>query len=164
MIAFHFERADVVPAAWIPFFYAVAMGTDALAALLFGRLFDRVGIAVLILVSALSAFFAPLVFLGGFTLALVGMALWGVGMGAQESIMRAAVADMVSADRRGAAYGVLNAGYGLSWFLGSALMGILYDRALGALVGFSVVMQLASIPVFFMVVAQLRRARATPRP
>ena len=38
--------------------------------------------------------FAPLVF-RRFHFALVGMALWGMGMGAQESIMRAAIADMV---------------------------------------------------------------------
>ena len=60
-------------------------------------------------------------------MALVGMALWGVGMGAQESIMRAAIAEMVPMDKRSTAYGIFNAGFGLFWFLGSALMGILYD-------------------------------------
>ena len=37
------------------------MGVDALAALLFGWLFDRIGMATMMIVAALSAFFAPLV-------------------------------------------------------------------------------------------------------
>src|SRR3990172_5388713 len=89
LIAYHFKKASVASDNWIPIFYAVAMGVDALSALLFGRLFDRVGVSILVVVSLLSTLFAPLVFLGNFYLAIVGMALWGVGMGAQESIMRA---------------------------------------------------------------------------
>jgi MFS-type transporter involved in bile tolerance (Atg22 family) len=69
-------------------------------------------------------------------------------MGAQESIMRAAIANMIPANKRGSAYGVFNAGYGLFWFLGSALMGIFYDISIPALIAFSVVTQLASIPFF----------------
>jgi len=151
LIAFHFKKVSTVPDNWIPIFYAVAMGIDALAALLFGHLFDRIGISVLIVVSLLSSFFAPMVFLGNFHSALAGMALWGVGMGAQESIMRAAVARMVPMNKRGSAYGIFNAGYGIFWFLGSALLGILYDASLLSLVVFSVAVQLASIPLFLSV-------------
>ncbi len=79
------------------------------------------------------------------------MVLWGIGMGAQESIMRAAVAGMVSMDRRGSAYGIFNTGYGIFWFLGSALMGILYDISIPSLIVFSVVAQLASIPLLLLV-------------
>lgn len=155
LIAFHFEKTGSVPGPWIPLLYAVAMGVDALAALLFGRWFDRVGLRVLMLVALLSALFAPLVFLGGFASALAGMALWGVGMGAQESILRAAVGDMVARDRRGSAYGIFNTGYGLFWFLGSALMGVLYDVSLPGLIAFSVTAQLASIPLFYAVARRL---------
>ncbi|NPV89567.1 MAG: MFS transporter [Firmicutes bacterium] len=147
LISFHFQKTAIVSENWIPTFYAVAMGVDAIAALIFGKLFDKLGIPTLAIVSVFSALFAPLVFLGGFNLALLGMALWGVGMGAQESIMRAAVAGMVPANRRGTAYGVFNTGYGLFWFLGSAFMGILYDVSLPALIIFSMVMQLVSIPI-----------------
>jgi len=148
LIAYHFQRIGSVPQNWIPVFYAVAMGVDAIAALVFGRLFDRKGISVLVVVSLVSSLFAPLAFLGGFWIALLGMALWGIGMGAQESVMRAAVATMVPPDRRGSAYGFFNAGYGLAWFAGSALLGVLYDVSLQALIGFSVVAQLASVPLF----------------
>lgn len=151
LIAYHFKRASIVSDDWIPIFYAIAMGVDALAALLFGRLFDRIGISILIAAALISSIFAPLVFLGGFYFALLGMALWGVGMGAQESIMRAAIAGMVSMDRRGSAYGIFNAGYGVFWFLGSALMGILYDISIPSLIVFSVVAQLASVPLLLLV-------------
>lgn len=85
------------------------------------------------------------------------MALWGVGMGAQESIMKAAVAGIVPPERRGSAFGLFNAGYGIAWFIGSALMGVLYDTSINALVGFSVGIQLAAIPVLGWVSRATRR-------
>ncbi|MDR7555785.1 MAG: MFS transporter [Armatimonadota bacterium] len=151
LIAFHFEARAVVPATWIPLFYALAMGADAVAALGLGRWFDRAGVTVLVPATLLGAGFVPLAFLGSPTLALAGVLLWGVGLGAQESIMRAAVAEMAPADRRGAAYGALNAAYGIAWFLGSALMGALYDRAVAAVVVFSLAAQLAAVPLFVVV-------------
>lgn len=151
LIAYHFQQASVVSPTWIPLLYAVAMGVDALAALLFGYLFDRLGLITLAAAALLSALFAPLVFGGGFTWALLGMVLWGIGMGAQESIMRAAVAGMAPPDKRGTAYGIFNTGFGLFWFAGSALMGFLYDISLSALIIFSVVIQVTAIPLFWLV-------------
>jgi len=164
LIAYHFKGASVAPEDWIPLFYAVAMGVDALAALAFGRLFDRIGLQVLIVSSLLSFLFAPLVFLGGFHLALLGMVLWGAGMGAQESVMRAAIAEMAQAERRGTAYGVFNSIFGLSWFLGSAIMGILYDISLTALILFSMAAQLGSIPLLMAVRKGRNRDSMSPLP
>ncbi len=151
LIAYHFQKSAVTTAQWIPLLYALAMAVDALAALIFGRLFDQIGFSLLVGAAVLSAFFAPFVFLGGFRLAIVGMCIWGIGMGAQESVMRAAVAEMVAANRRAAAYGIFNAGYGLFWFAGSTALGILYDVSIPALVIFSVVTQLISVPIFLWV-------------
>jgi MFS family permease len=147
LIAYHFEKASAVADDWIPVLYAVAMGVDALAALVLGSLFDRKGVSVLIIATVVAAFFAPLVFLSGNSLVLVGMALWGLGMGAQESIMRAVIAEMIPAHRRASAYGIFNAAFGLFWFLGSLLMGILYDFSVPAVIVCSVALQLASVPV-----------------
>ncbi len=148
LIAYHLQKASVANEPLIPILYAIAMGVDAIAALIFGRLFDRLGLTTIMLVAALSAFFAPLVFFGDFTLAMLGMALWGVGMGAQESIMRAALAGMIAPEQRGLAYGLFNMVYGFAWFLGSVLIGVLYDISIPWLVAFSVIAQLASIPIF----------------
>jgi predicted MFS family arabinose efflux permease len=149
LIAYHFDKASVLPPGAIPLSYAVAMGVDAVAALAFGRLFDRFGLGVLVASTLLSAGFAPLVFLGGRSPApaIAGMARWGVGMGAQESILRAAIARMIPARRRGTAYGFFNACYGVAWFLGSAMMGWLYDRTIPGVVAFSVLAQLAAVPL-----------------
>jgi predicted MFS family arabinose efflux permease len=117
------------------------MGVDAIAALIFGRWFDRIGLWSLMIAVSLSLFFAPLVFSQWVALAGVGMVLWGIGMGAQESIMKAAVAGIVPAQRRGSAFGIFNTGYGLAWFAGSVVMGWLYDTSLPVLIGFSVLLQ-----------------------
>lgn len=145
LIAFHFQTTALTQTTTIPLFYAAAMAVDAIAALILGRWFDRQGVIVLAGTFLISAFFAPLVFLGNTSLALLGLVLWGVGMGAQESIMKAAIAAMVPPDRRGSAFGIFYLCYGLAWFLGSALMGVLYDRSVIALVGFSVVAQFIAV-------------------
>src|SRR6266487_5470676 len=158
LIAYHFARTSTVSSTLIPVFYAVAMGVGGIGSLLFGRLFDRFGLFVLIPLTLLSAVFAPLVFLGGVWAALVGVALWGLGMGVHESIIPAAVAHMVPVQRRASAYGLFTAGYGVFWFLGSAALGILYGVSLPALIAFSLIVELAAIPLFFLVIRQFRPA------
>jgi MFS family permease len=164
LIAFHFAKSGSVARDWIPVFYAVAMGTSGAGSLLFGRLFDRIGMRVLVPLTILSALFAPLVFLGGagragFWIALSGAAIWGVGMGVHESIVPAAVAPMVARERRASAYGLFTAAYGVAWFLGSALIGALYDVSLGATVAACVALECAAIP-FFVKAARMVRAPA----
>lgn len=152
LIAFHFKRVAIVSEAWIPVFYSVAMTTDAVAGFMLGKLFDRAGLVVLAGVSFLTAFVAPAVFLtaGGFW-PLVGVSVWGVGMGAQGSIMRAVIAGLVSSERRGSAYGLFGLVYGICWFLGSLTLGFLYERSLWWLVIFSAAVQLLAVPLFLLV-------------
>lgn len=157
LIAFHLERAAVMPAAWIPALYALAMAVDAAAALLFGALFDRIGYGALLIAAILSTAFAPLAFAGNAFLAVCGMVLWGIGLGAQESILRAAVATLAPVERRGAAYGLFNTGYGLSWFAGSAMLGLLYDISLPALIAVSVGLQALAVVVLIIVARQPAR-------
>jgi len=153
LMAYHFGKTGVVASSHIALFYALAMGVDAIGALVLGRLFDRIGFYTLILATVISAGFAPLAFLGGFFGAVSGAILWGIGMSAQESVMRAAVAQLVPSERRGTGFGVFHTGYGLAWFIGSALMGWLYDRSVLALVTFSVLTQVAAM-VAFMALAR----------
>jgi MFS family permease len=151
LIAYHFKKTGVLPAAGIPLFYALAMGVDALAALILGWLFDRLGMPLLIAAPLLSVLFAPLVFLGGVEFALAGMVLWGIGMGAQESVIKAALADLAPKERRATAFGIFHTGFGFCWFLGSAVMGVLYEVSLGALVLSSVLTHLLAIPFLLLV-------------
>jgi MFS family permease len=158
MIAYHFGKTHSVPSEWIAVFYSVAMAVSGTGSLLFGRLFDRFGFSVLVALTAAAALFAPLVFLGGFWLALIGAAIWGMGIGAHESIIPAAVAPMVPVQHRASAFGLFTAGYGVFWFLGSAAIGILYDASVTATIVFCVASQLAAVPIFIAV------GRRQPRP
>ena len=154
LISYHFQMTGIVLGGMIAIFYSIAMGVDAISALIFGRLFDKVGISIMIVIALISSLFAPLVFFGGVYAALIGMAIWGVGMGAQESIMRAAVAGMSTIQRRGSAYGLFNTIFGIFWFVGSLTMGILYGISIVYLVLFSMMMQLSAIPIFLIVSRQ----------
>jgi MFS family permease len=154
IIAYHFSQTGAVPGQWIAIFYAVAMAVSGSGSLLFGRLYDRFGFSVPIGLTLLSASFAPLVFLGGFWTALIGAAIWGLGMGAHESIIPAAVTPMVPNERRASAFGLFTAGYGLFWFLGSATIGFLYDLSVPAMIAFCVTAELAALPIFIWVSRQ----------
>ena len=157
LIAYHLQRSSIVGSGLIPIFYAVAMAASGLASLGFGRMFDRSGIAVLVPLAVISAAYAPLAFFGGFWVAFVGVAVWGVGMGVQESVMSAAVAPMVSAERRSSAYGLFTGVYGTAWFAGSVVIGGLYDVSFGYLVAFAVVCELAAVPFILVVHSRSRR-------
>lgn len=155
LIAYHFKSKSLMDDSVIPVFYAVAMASDAIAALVFGKLFDRFGIKILLIAVVLSFGFAPLVFLGNFYTALTGMILWGIGMGAQESVLKAEIAEIIPSEKRGTAFGTFHAFYGLFWFAGSVVMGFLYDLSITGLIIFSVIMQfIAAMVILFLI--QLR--------
>lgn len=149
LIGYHFDKAQIMPAAWIPILFAVAMAVDGVGALVLGSLFDRIGVRTMIVATIVSAAAAPLVFLGNFSLAVIGMACWGVGTGAQDSVMRATVSRLAPQRRRATAFGIMNAVYGIAWFAGSVLLGVLYDRSIGGVALASALLQAAAIPVFF---------------
>lgn len=151
LIAYHFEKQKTVPEVWIPLFYAAAMGAGGLSALCFGWLYDKLGISILMAAIFISLLFAPLVFLGGVYLSFLGAVLWGVGLGAQGSVMRAVIATLVQKEKRGTAYGILNTGFGVAWFLGSVIIGLLYEFSIPLLIAFSVATQFASLPIIFSI-------------
>jgi len=149
LIAFHFSKTNVIAPVLIPAFYALAMAADAIASFYLGRLFDQIGIGAMIFATCASAAAAPLAFLCGPNAALAGMVLWGVGMGAQGSVMRAAIAPFAPAAKRGTAYGLFNAAYGLAWFAGSSLLGLLYGWSLEAAAAASASLQAAGLLILW---------------
>ena len=154
LIAYHFGKTAVMPVTWIPIAYAIAMAVDGAAGLALGSLFDRIGLRAMILATVISAAAAPLVFLGGFAEAVLGMVCWGIGTGAQESVMRATIAQLAPRDRRATAFGIFNAVYGIAWFAGSVLLGILYDRSIAGVVIASTGLQAAALPVLYRLAHQ----------
>lgn len=150
LLAYHFSKAAVVSSAWIPILYAVAMLAAAAAAIMLGRLFDRMGFDVLIPATVVSAASAPLAFLGGPAVATIGVLCWGVGMDAQESVMRAVIGEMAPRGCRATAFGLFDAMFGIAWFIGSVLLGILYDHSIVTLVIVSFGLQLLAIPILIV--------------
>ena len=159
LIGFHFRKASVVAENVIPIYYAAAMGAGAAGSLIFGRLLDKLGQPVIVVLFFVTALFAPLVFFGGVGLAFLGTVLWGLSMGAQDSLLKAVLTPIIPPGKRSSGFGLFDTVYGVAWFAGSALMGLLYDRSIFALVIFSVVLQLAALPL--LVAAARQRTSAS---
>lgn len=148
LLAYHLQKNSLAAPATIPLLYAGAMGVNGLAALICGRLFDRYGIQVLTFGILISLLALPLGFLGGPLGVVAGVACWGLGFGAQDATLRAGIAQVVSMNKRGSAFGSFNAVYGIMWFAGSVVMGFLYDRSVLALVIFGIAAQLCAAALF----------------
>jgi predicted MFS family arabinose efflux permease len=150
LIGFHFQKANIMPGNLIPVSYAVAMAASALASIPLGRLFDTLGPNGSLFAFLISAVAAPFIFLGASAFALVGMIFWGIGMSAQGSLFQAMLTGVIPPQKRSTAFGLFDTGYGIAWFVGSVVMGLLYDKSILAVVLFSVILQLVAIPVLFI--------------
>jgi MFS family permease len=150
LMAFHFQHIHQLRADWIPLLYSLAMGISGAGSLLFGRLFDRFGFKIIVGLTLVCSVFAPLVFFGGVAGVIAGVCLWGLGMGVHESVIPAAVAPMVAPDKRASAYGLFTAAFGIAWFLGSVVIGVLYDHSITATVVFCVAAELLAVPFFLL--------------
>ncbi len=148
LLAYHFQANSLTKPETIPLLYAGAMGVNGLTALLFGRLFDRYGIQIIALGIVVSLLALPFGFLGGANGVYISVACWATGLGAQDATLRSGIAQVVSMNKRGSAFGAFNAVYGVLWFAGSVTMGMLYDYSLIALVVFGMVAQLVAAVLF----------------
>ncbi len=152
LVAYHLQYRHLVPPAEIPLMFGLAMGVDAVAALVAGWLYDRHGLKVLVVLPFCIVPAMALLFLGETPgLLWLGAALWGAAMGVQESTVRAGVAVLTPTALRGTAYGFFDAAFGLAWFLGSALLGALYALSPLWLTAVAVGFQVLSLPLLFLV-------------
>lgn len=143
------ETSSLVTEGTLPLLYAGAMLVDAIAALIFGHLYDKIGVKALMISTLLSSVFAVFVFaVHSIPMLLLGVALWGIGMGAQESILKAVVTSMVPKNCRATGYGIFECSFGIFWFLGSWIMGVLYDLSIPAMVAVSVIAQFLAVPLY----------------
>ena len=149
LLAFHFQKNSLAQPAVIPLLYAGAMGVTGLTALIFGRMFDRYGIQIIVLGILVSLLALPFGFLDGRGGVYISVACWATGLGAQDATLRSGISQVVSMNKRGTAFGAFNAAYGVLWFLGSVTMGVLYDFSLLALVVFGMIAQVAAAVMFF---------------
>lgn len=151
LLAYHFKVKSVFSDELIPLLYALAMGVDAVSAILAGKAFDRVGLKCLVLVPLLT----PLSVLMSLQLnPIAGLILFGFVLGMHESVMRAGVAELSGAERRATAYGVMNTSMGFGLFAGSSLIGFLYDISIDAVILFSLGTSVLALSVLLFVLRE----------
>jgi MFS family permease len=160
VISFAFVDAGLVAPAVVPVVYAGAMAVEAVAALGTGLAYDRVGAGVLYPLPALVAAVPALVFAGDLAPVLLGVAVWGLATGVQDSTVKALVADLVPRRALATAYGVFAAAQGGAALLGGVLAGALYADHLGVLVAVIAVLQVASLAT--LVPAVRHRSASAP--
>ncbi len=148
LLAYHFQESSLVKPEVIPLLFAGAMGVNGLTALVFGRLFDRFGIQIIVLGIFVSLLALPFGFLGGASGVYISVVCWATGLGAQDATLRSGISQVVLMNKRGSAFGAFNAAFGVLWFLGSVTMGVLYDYSLMALVVFGIAAQLIAATLF----------------
>ena len=160
LLAYHFQKMSLAKPAVIPLLYSGAMGVNGLTALIFGRMFDRWGVPVLSFGILISMLALPFGLLGGSTGAVISVACWAIGLGAQDASLRSGIAQVVSMNKRGSAFGAFNGVYGVAWFVGSVIMGVLYDHSIPALVAFGVTIQVIAAVMFLWLRRSLAEAAA----
>lgn len=157
VISYAVVRAGVVSLAAVPLVYALAMAMAALAALASGDLFDRWGGGVLLVVPVLVIGVPLCVFTDSRLLVLLGAALWGMASGVQDSTVKALVADLVPAPRRGAAYGIFAAVQGVGALVGGTLAGALLGHGTDVLVVAIAVFQVIAFALLWRTISGARR-------
>jgi len=159
IIGYHLKANAIVTDAQIPLLYALAMAVDAVIGLVIGKWYDRLkvrfdnehaGLLLLIILPVLTALIPLFALSPGLPIIITGVILWGIVMGTHETIMKAGIADITSIRKRGTGYGIFNMLYGVAIFIGSASAGFLYDYSVTLLIILMVVVELAALPVFFV--------------
>ena len=158
LISYHLASTRIVAEHWIPVMLAFSTGCGVVASLILGRLYDRVGLPVVLCAVILSSLFTPLIFQRSLLAALIAMPLWGIGYATQDTLLKAIVAGHLPEGRRSLAFGLFYTGYGTGWLLGSIVTGMLYEQSRPALVIFVVLAQLGSLPFFVIAQRMSRRA------
>ncbi len=161
LIGYHMAREHVVPIASVPLVYAGAMAMEAVAALVIGGVYDRIGGSTLYVVPLLVALVPALVFTATPWVVLVGVAVWGFAFGIQDSTIKALVAELVEAPRRATAYGVFAGIQGAFALGGGVLAGWLYGRSVTELVVVVACTQALALVILARTIPGARR-RARP--
>lgn len=145
LISYHLKAEAILPDAGIPLLYALAMVVSVIVALATGKIYDRFGVRTLIIIPVISTLISILAFASGAGSVFAGALIWGSGIGIYETVIRATIADVTAIDRRGQAYGILNAVFGTAWFTGSVVMGVLYEISVIHIVAYVLFVEILAV-------------------
>jgi len=159
LIGYHIKVNSILPDADIPLLYAVAMGIDAVMAIIVGKTYDSLknkrknenaGLLTLLVIPLLTMFIPLFAFSMNYLFIVLSMILWGMVMGAHETIMKSAIADITPLEKRGTSYGIFSTVYGLALFGGSIMVGFLYDISIPILIAITIAVEIIAIPFFYI--------------
>jgi len=130
--------------------YLMLQGIDAIIAPFSGYVYDKTGRSILLIPFVLSVIPTIFALMGTFSSVIIAALFFGIILGMQESIYRAAVSDLTPIEKRGTAYGIFNAAYGFGFLISGFLFGYFIDYGLflQAIV-FSVLMQVVALVFLF---------------
>lgn len=171
LIGYHLKTQQIVSDGMVPILYAVAMAVDALVAIFIGKGYDRLkrqlrhktgGVLILLIVPLLTAFVPLLTLSHSVSMLWIGMVLMGGVLGAHETVMRSAIADITPFSKRGIGFGIFNTVYGLSLLLGSLLMGWLYDlEQQPIIVAMTIISEGAAVALYVVLYKRIQRERVS---
>ena len=146
----------------LPLLYSYAMFIDALSALFFGFLYDKIGFFSLAIATALSAPYGFLVF-GASSLWVIflGLTSWGIGIGACESVLLSGIASLSNKENRARSYGFFELCYGLSAFGFSFLIAYLYEKS-SLVLSWFIALTILAAAILFVLAEALHKAE-TPK-
>lgn len=148
LISYHMKAQGLITDPGIPLIYAGAMAVSTLVALGGGWAYDHLGTRALLFIPLINLAIPSLVFSTAPALIILGTVIWGAGIGLHETVMRASLADRTSTGIRGQAFGYIYAVYGTGWFLGSTVMGVLYEVSVVHIIGFVVITETLAVVAY----------------
>ncbi len=155
IIAYHIKIFNLFSDKYIPLFYTFAMLIDAAVAPVVGKLYDKKGLKILITIPILTVLIPFFALTKIKFLIIVGILLWGIVMAFHEVILRAAIVDLTSINKRGRSYGIFNTIYGIGFFVGGTLFGFFYDKIFILIFPFILVFEILSILFFYKIKKQI---------
>lgn len=158
VLSYHMVSTGIIDDAAVPVIYAVAMGVDAVFALITGTLYDKLGPRVLLVLPVVCALIPLIAYGDQLWMLVVGAILWGASLGIQESTMRAYVADLVDTNRRASAFGMFSVFTGVGSFIGGTVAGTLYGINPSYVAVWTLVIEVIA---FIALLAVMRRQRCT---
>jgi MFS family permease len=157
LIAYHFKVKNIFLEPQIPLLYAFVMGIDAFFALFIGKSYDflkskfkkqRAGLYLLLILPLLTILIPFTIFSNDFGLIFFGLFLLGTVLGAHETIMKSAIADIIPQNSLGTAYGIFTSVYGFASLIGAIVIGYLYEYSPSLLFFFVVITQIFALAIF----------------
>jgi MFS family permease len=145
LIAYHIKKTGITDESHIPILYLLAMGIDGLFAFFIGSLYDKIKLKILILVPLLSIFLPFMCFSNSFVYLIFSVLFYGIVIGCHETVLRAAIADVISPSKRGFAYGIFNTIYGFGFLISGWIIGFLYEKSINQIYFYIILTEIISL-------------------